>query len=364
MALRISDSEKSKILKQVKTALGAPVRSIPLTDEMMIDLLEISVEDYVEQIQNYIIEAQWPTLYGVNVTEADLTRSFITRSFDIVTQYTYSYSKIVGLGTGEGGYELKKDSFELVQGVQMYQIPANREINEIMWYNPATLGNAVLDPYMGYFTNGFSGTNAGLNSFYMMPSFDVMLSASDRNLKNRLMNSNNMYKVTNGPNGTKYVHLMNVPGGQFDRTGRLLNRGRVWYWYYDINGNRDECLEANKDIIKAPSDVPLDDVSFDDLNFPSKTWVRRYYQAKVMQTLSLVFGRFSGKVAVKDNEVDIDYQALATEASDMISTLKEELKLRLDKLSPLEVLKRVAEEAEAINNSLKYRPMKFPIVIF
>jgi hypothetical protein len=364
MALRISDTEKNKLFNQVKVALGAPLRTVELTEEQLLVLLGIAVEDYVEQIQNYIIEAQWPSLYGVNVNEADLTKSLITRNFDIVTQYTYSYSKIIGLGAGEGGYELKKDYFELQAGVQIYQIPANREINEIMWYNPATLDQSVIDPYMGMFTNTFGSSSGGLNSYYMMPAFDIMLRTADRNLKNKLLNSNNMYKITNGPNGTKFVHLSNTPGGTYDRSNRLLSKGKVWYWYYDINGNREACLEANKDIIKAPSDVPLDDVSFDELNSPSKTWVRRYFQAKAMETLSKVRGKFSGKVAIENNDVELDYQSLATEASDIISTLREELKDRLDRMSPLNMLKRVAEEAEALNNSLKYRPMKYPIVTF
>jgi len=147
--MRINPTEKQKIYKQAKHRLGAPIRKIQLEDEQMDSLLEIATEDYVEFINNWLIEHQWPSLIGLSVSEADLTRAFIYRTFDLVTQYTYSYSKIVGLGAGEGGYVLKKDYVELVKGQQIYEIPANREINEVLWFTPASLDQSVIDPFLG-----------------------------------------------------------------------------------------------------------------------------------------------------------------------------------------------------------------------
>jgi len=364
MSLRISDKEKEKLFKQVRTELGAPIVGVELTNEMLTELLEISVDDYVEKIQNFIIEAQWTSLYGLNTQEDDITRALITRNQDYVTQYTYSYSKIVGLGAGEGGYELKSDYIELVAGVQTYQIPANREINEVMWYNPPTLDRSFVDPYLGYFANAMGSNFSTLGNFYVLPSFDILMRNADLSLKDRILNGTLTYKITNGPNGTKFVHLYNTPGGKYDRGGRLLNRGRVWYWYYDISkGNKDDCLKTNKDIIKSPADVPLDDISFEDLNQPSKIWVRQYFVAKSMGALAKVRGKFSGSINVPDTPLTLDYQSLDTEAKDRILTLNDELYKRLERMSPLNMLKRAAEEAEALQNALKYRPMKKPILV-
>jgi hypothetical protein len=128
--MKINPVEKEKIYKQAKHRLGAPIRKIQLENEQMDSLLEIATEDYVEFIHNWLIEHQWPSLIGLNITEADLTRAFLYRTFDLVTQYTYSYSKIVGLGAGEGGYVLKKDYVELVKGQQMYEIDGPENIYE------------------------------------------------------------------------------------------------------------------------------------------------------------------------------------------------------------------------------------------
>ena len=358
--MRINPEERAKIYKQAKHRLGAPIRKIQLETEQMDSLLEIATEDFVEYIQNYITEHQWPALIGLDITEADLTRAFITRGQDFVTQYTYSYSKIVGLGTGEGGYVLKKDFIELRKNQQIYEIPANREINEVLWFTPSTIDQSVIDPFIGVWSNNFGGEYIGLGSYYILPAFDILMRAQDRNLKNRIISSELIYKITNAPDGKKYLHLMNTPGGNMDKRNSIYNQAKVWYWYYDINGNKEDCLEKNKDIIKSPADVKFESMSFDDLNEPSKVWVRRYFIALAKETLGRVRGTFGGKVPIPNAEMTLEYQSLLSEGKDEMVTLKKELEDRMIKLNPLEILKRMSSEAEEINKALKYRAFQKP----
>ena len=63
MPLIINDAEKDKIFRQVKHRLGAPIRKVELEDEMMCTLLEISIEDYSAFINEWLIEAQWSSIY-------------------------------------------------------------------------------------------------------------------------------------------------------------------------------------------------------------------------------------------------------------------------------------------------------------
>jgi hypothetical protein len=65
------------------------------------------------------------------------------RGFDFTTQYTYAYSKQVGLQTN-GPWELKKDYVELEAGRQVYSIPAGREVNEVLWITPPATSQALL----------------------------------------------------------------------------------------------------------------------------------------------------------------------------------------------------------------------------
>ena len=64
--------------------------------------------------------------------------------------FTYAYSKIVGLQAG-GPYQLKQDYVTLSANTQIYEIPAGREINEILWYTRAELNEAFIDPFLGAF---------------------------------------------------------------------------------------------------------------------------------------------------------------------------------------------------------------------
>ena len=50
------DKERQKLFKKIRSRLGAPVRTVELTDDQLCDLLEQSVEDYAERVQNFIIE--------------------------------------------------------------------------------------------------------------------------------------------------------------------------------------------------------------------------------------------------------------------------------------------------------------------
>ena len=93
-----------------------PVRGIELTEEQMDTFLELSLAEYEQYVSDWLIESQWSALAGLNVDNQSLTRAFTTRSLDYETQFTYSYSKIVGL-QANGPWELKKDYFNLVKNI-------------------------------------------------------------------------------------------------------------------------------------------------------------------------------------------------------------------------------------------------------
>ena len=75
----------------------------------------------------------------------------------------------------------KKDFIELQKNQQIYEIPAGREINELLWFTPAELTNILFDPWSfgamggpglggpgGYSQIGYSG------SYFLMPAFDML----------------------------------------------------------------------------------------------------------------------------------------------------------------------------------------------
>jgi hypothetical protein len=366
----ITEPERSKFYKRIKNLLGAPLRSVELEDEMMDSLLELSIQDYAQHVNDWLIESQWSSLYGLNLDEQSLTRAFTTRSLDWETQYTYAYSKIVGLQAG-GDWVLKKDYIDLVAGQQIYEIPAGREVNELLWFTRSELDAAYFDPFMGGF-GGFGGIGLGggagfsqmgtTGNYFITPAFDILLRMSDINIKRRIITGDLTYRITALPEGKKALHLMNVPGGRFDFGNINFQEYKVWYWYYDTF-DRDNCLKANPDIVKLPSDVPIDEMRWDELNSPAQTWVRRWFTAYCKETLARVRGKYSGNLKTPDSELTLEYQSLQTEAKDEKAMLWEELKARLERLRPEKQWEIKGIQAENMNKSLKFRPFTSPYTV-
>jgi hypothetical protein len=366
----IPEPQRTALYTRIKHLLGAPLRSIEIEDEMMDSLLELSIGDYSQYVQDWLIESQWTSLYNLNLDTQSLSKAFITKSLDFETRYTYAYSKIVGLQAG-GDWELKKDYIQLQPHQQIYEIPANREINEVLWFTPAEMNNLLFDPWtFGALGAGGLGGPGGFSqmgmtgSFFMMPAFDMLLRMQEINIQRRIIAGDLTYRITALPEGKKALHLMNTPGGKFDFGNATLTRGKVWYWFYDVGpADRDKCLKANPDIITLPSDVPFEEISWVDLNNPAQQWVRRWFTAYVKQTLARVRGKFSGNVKTPDSELTMDYASLATEGADEKSKLEEELKLRLERLRPDKMMEREALLAENLNKSLKFRAMPRQIYV-
>ena len=361
MANQINAEEQERLYKKVLHRLGAPVRAIELEREQLDSLLETAVDDYSEILNNWLTESQWGSLANLDLDVQDVQSKLMTRDLNFVRQFTYAYSKQVGLNAS-GTYELKKDFVSLQKGVQAYSIPANREINEVLWFTPPTLDQSIVDPFLGMMGFGGMGfSQVGTGASYVAPAFDILMRMQDRNLKNRILRSEFIYKITGGPKGTKILHLLNVPGGKYDFTNYSFYQGKVWYMYYDTaDKDRDACLAENKDIIRLPSDVPLKNMPYESLNDQSKTWVRRYFTALMKEALGRTRGKFSGKLKIPDDELTMDYEGLLSESRTEIETLKKEMSERLDRMRNDAMLKRKAEEGESLNKALSYLPFKNP----
>lgn len=369
----ITEPERSQIYKRIKHLLGAPIRSVEVEDEMMDSLMELSIQDYEQYILDWLVESQWVNLVNLNMSEKSVANALITRTMDFEQQFSYSYSKIVGLQT-TGPWVLKKDYFTLERNQQTYEIPAGREINELLWFSNQPWTAFGLGGVGGF---GFGGIGLGANeagyaqlgyqgSYFMMSGFDYLLRMQSANILNRILGGSLTYRITALPDGKKLIHLHNTPGGRFNWSNYSLYVGKqVWYWYYDVGeSDRGKCLADNPDIIRLPSDVPLSALTWDKLNQPAKQWVRRWFTAYVKETLARVRGKYSGNLKTPDSEIQMDYTSLATEAKDEKTKLEEELKLRLERLRPEKIMEREALIAENLNKQMKFRafPRQFYVI--
>lgn len=365
--------EIAALFKRCRSALGAPIMEVELIDEQLCDLLEMAIEDYGERVQNWIVEQNWSNLYGKNLSNTDLAFALSIRTLDMSKDYSYWFSRDAGLQQ-RGPWELKKDYFTIEEGKQNYLIPAGREINTVMYCNPSTSQAALYANYGGIDTLGFAGgygmagggSYGPMGGFYIAQSYDIAYMATDLAYKNRLLRGDLTYKVTAGPNGTHIVHLYSTPGSKLsfyslvNATGSLSLVGReVWYTYYDVTpDNVDDCRRENSDVILTPDQIPLTKIDYSLLNEPTKVIIRKLFIAKAKETLALIRGKFSGKIAIMQAEANLDYAMLLTQAKDEYDNAIKSLDERLERMSPYNIMKQQAELTDNMAKIIGQKPMK------
>lgn len=358
---RITDDVKT-LFKRVRTLLGGGVMMVELPDDTLCDLLDMCIEDYASRVQNFLIDSQWQSLYGKNVNSTDFAHALSTRTFDFNKDYSYWFSKEVGLQQ-EGPWELKKDFFTIEKGKQVYVVPAGRTINKVMWVNPPVSQAALFANYGGIdigFGGGFAQLGGGaygpVGGFYTAPAADVAYLATDIQYKNRLLKGDLVYKVTAGPNGTHLIHLLSTPGSKlsFGFMGGVgggigLVGCEVWYTYYETHSEDEEnqCrLDNINSVVLTPDQVPLAKMDWNYLNDPTKTIIRQLLVAKAKETLGNIRGKFSGKVHLPQAEAQMDYQMLLTQGQREYEQVMQTLEKRLEKLTPEYLAERNAKIVE------------------
>lgn len=378
------DKEKERLFRIVKRKLGAGSRKVELTDDDLCDLLELAVGDYAEYVQNFIIESNWASLFGkktgLEMSNQEIAFALSMRTLDMTKDYASWFSKQVGLQQ-YGKYELKKDFIKLEKGKQVYVVPAGREINKVMWVAPPTTDQSLFANYGGFgvsFGGGvmgqmglgaataFGGTGSAYGmgaGIWAMPAYDVALMATDLSYKQQLLRSDLVYKITAGPDGTHLIHLLSTPGSRLTfGAGGLnmypLNGCFLWYTYYDTTpDNVDECRRQNQDVILSPDQVPLDEMDYAYFNAPTKALIRRLLIGHAAETLGLIRGKFSGQIGMINNQLVLDYQTLLTMGQKERENAINELKERLQRMTPYETMKRQAELVQSMKEVQKGTPL-------
>lgn len=382
--MKITDDIKD-LFRLVRLKLGGGVRAVQITDESLCALLEIAIKDYGKEVQQFIIESQWMTLYGKNkmMNQQDLMYALTTRTLDYSKDFSYWFSKEVGLQQ-RGKFELKKDFFEIEKGKQVYLIPKGREINKVMYCTPSTTKAALYGNYgvdtgfgMGISQLGNMGGMNGLSSFYFGSMYDVALSAASMKFANSMLRGDLTYKVTALASGEHLVHLMSTPGSPNQFGGIAIDDRMwgawsnyvgcyVWYTYYDTEGasqeDIDDCRIENTDVIISPDTVPLKELKYEYLNEPSKSTVRQLLTAEAMMTLAFVRGYASGKVSIPTAEMTLDYGMFLDLGKEEKRQAIEDLKKYLEKLLPINMIKQQAEMSENLTKMLSYKPMQFKFI--
>ncbi|MCD8206608.1 MAG: hypothetical protein LUD72_01580 [Bacteroidales bacterium] len=372
---------KQNLFNMVRMRLGAPVRDVELSEDQLCACLTQATEDYAAQAYNIVLEMMWPSVVGKQMDNIDWAWAMSVRSFDMMQDYSYYFSKEVGLQQ-RGPWELKKDFVKLEAGKQVYPIPSGRAINKVLWITPPTTDAAIWANYGGAMGVGFGGGVVGQMGLgaaaafggtggaygmglgvWALPAYDISLMAMDLSYKRSLFKSELTYKVTAGPDGTHLIHLMSTPGSPFTfgmgGRGLLTLRDCVcWYTYYDTTPeNIDDCRRDNPDVLLTPEQVPLKSMDYDLMNTPTQALVRQLMVGYAFETLAVIRGKFSGAINMMANQLQMDYNMLLTLGQRERENAAKAIADRMNLINPYEMMKKQSELVDNMLNIKKGIPL-------
>ena len=372
--------ERAKLIRRIRRFLGEPVMGVELEDEQVEEAICMAIEEYSTFINNWVINNRLGEMLGLP-SEYDFTLKYVSNSLYFERSFATSYGEQVGLGA-ESVRDLKLTSIPLTAGTQNYTIPANHEMNEVLWFTPSFVNLFGLDPFAGNsnisFTE-FGASFAGQTLYHVMPVFDTLLTAQAAELRNRVRGSEYSYVLKPGPNGTKTLQLLPIPnpGNSNGATGGNGTPGTVFYYYYEkdnhygnnlYNGNNANpgftgytgSLSGNQGngLVSSPADVNLNFITWPQLNSVAQRWVKRYSLALCKEILGLgIRGKFNGQLPIPGAEVTLNKDDLIQTGREDQTKLIEELNLQLAELSYEKILEKRALMQESINKTLGFGPM-------
>lgn len=378
--------EIQKLFRIVRTKIGGNVRQVELDDNTLMDLLDYVIQQYDMVVQSWIIEANWLNMLGKSTASLlqnpqELSFAMTFGSLDFSKDYSQWFSKDVGLQQRGSKYELKKDFITIEKGKQVYLVPAGREINKVMWVTPSTtkvgmMGTPLQMGGYGYGVGVYGDMMMGTPGGFLVGGlYDAALTAVDIKNKNKFMRGDLTYKVTALETGEHLIHLMSVPGSPNQLRGGVADDSmgwnhyagcEVWYTYYDTGTNQDDindCRRQNSDtVIMTPDQVPMNASSYELMNPQGKATIAQLLLAEAMQTIGLIRGYASGVISIPDAQMTLDYNMLLNQGKDLHDTTLNDLKERLQRMLPANIMKNYADMSDSLMNILKNKPLGMYVI--
>ena len=93
------------------------------------------------------------------------------------------------------------------------------------------------------------------------------------------------------------------------------------------------------------------------MNNPTQQIIRRLLVAEAKILLGIIRGTFSGQIKIPEAEAQMDYNMLLEQGKSEKETVLNELKERLDRMLPWNLMKNQADLNEQLMKVLKNKPL-------
>lgn len=351
-------SEVTAATEYMSSMLGAPVISVELAPKNYAVAFNTAIEEYSQYITQWAIKSNIANALGLP-SSTDFTQRWVSSLYEFGKQYARAYSEQMNVG---GTVPIRKDYITLQDGKQIYYLPDDIVVNDVMWQEPPAINRYLIDPnnnpaWVNYeFGWGYMGYSY---KFIVPVSFSIQL-ANATEMRMRTLRGDFQYAVRpaaedsgrTAPDVTgrtrNAVHIYPVPTDS-------MHGARVWYFYKLADDLNKYSGQTAGSLVNNPGTIHMDEIPYSAFNSAGQRWVRNYSLAVAKEILGRIRSKFS-ELPIPDATITMDGEALVAEGREEKEQLKEYLSTELEAMNPYKLLEDTANAAENLNKQLGYTP--------
>ena len=353
--------EADKIASWCARKLGFPLSDVELQAVNFYTAFEEAITEYGAQLNTYNIRDNMLNLYGAS-TGSNLTGKKVSSNFGGIIELSEEYGVEAGSG---GNVTYYTGSISLSGSQQIYDLTdANVvsleqgtpgtdaiEIKKLFHDAPPALAR-FFDPFIGSGVGtqqmldsfGFGNYSPGV-SFMMMPIYADMLRLQAIEFNDQVRRSAYSFQITNNR-----LRIFPIPGD--------TNITKV-HFEYILKSDRSNPLKGTTGTISDFSNVPYNNVVFENINDVGRQWIRRYTLSLAKEMLGLIRSKYSA-LPIPNSEITLNGGDLVSAAQTEKEGLITELKETLDTMSRQAQLERKQAESDALQAQIN----KIPLLIY
>jgi hypothetical protein len=353
--------EADKIASWCARKLGFPLSDVELQDVNFYTAFEEAITEYGAQLNTYNIRDNMLNLYGAS-TGSNLTGKKVSSNFGGIIELSEEYGVEAGSG---GNVTYYTGSIEMTSGQQIYDLTDTNvvsleqgtpgtdaiEIKKLFHDAPPALAR-FFDPFIGSGIGtqqmldsfGFGNYSPGV-SFMMMPIYADMLRLQAIEFNDQVRRSAYSFQITNNR-----LRIFPIPGD--------TNITKV-HFEYILKSDRSNPLKGATGTISDFSNVPYNNVVYENINDVGRQWIRRYTLSLAKEMLGLIRSKYSA-LPIPNSEITLNGGDLVSAAQTEKEGLITELKETLDTMSRQAQLERKQAESDALQAQIN----KIPLLIY
>lgn len=317
---------------------------------------EFSMLVNMNQIKNY-----WSSIVGQS-TSNDLTGKNIQQNLALVQKISKAYSDETPVGgntdldigylswTGGNQYQ---DVFTSTTGGYVCNLldksnsaitASSIKIFEVYYYQQKANAGFYYDPF--YLIRSEYGdysvaVNGGMAYNYIYPLWADIANSNYLKTMAQFRRSNYSYLYAG-----RRLWLFPAPNADM----------KIWMKFKKEKSVLDD-IDTSTTGVSSLADAPFSNFNYEALNEISQSWIRKYAFAVMKEILGRIRS-FTKEVPLPNGNIQLDGETLLAESEKEKEKLVEELLEQLKDMSYTKIMQDDAEKAKAVNEQLKFVPLK------